>query len=123
MKNRGMKIKHPKLRGEWVELRFRTCSAEHGLCVTKPWGDGTLRLRGRKRGAVCASAGEVNRVQGSPRLLVYGTRQLGPYSGDPFDFVAAYLIPEDLWYIIPAEKFQGAGEYCPVSPAEEFQVR
>jgi len=40
---------------------------------------------------------------------VYGTRQLGPYSGDPFDFVAAYLIPEDLWYIIPAEKFQGQG--------------
>jgi hypothetical protein len=22
MKNRGMKIKHPKIRGEWVELRF-----------------------------------------------------------------------------------------------------
>jgi len=23
MKNRGMKIKHPKVRGEWVELRFK----------------------------------------------------------------------------------------------------
>jgi hypothetical protein len=33
----------------------------------------------------------------------------GPYEGDPFDFVAAYLIPEDLWYIIPAEKVQGQG--------------
>ncbi len=33
----------------------------------------------------------------------------GPYEGDPFDFVAAYLIPEDIWYIIPAEKFQGQG--------------
>jgi hypothetical protein len=29
--------------------------------------------------------------------------------GDPFDFVAAYLIPEDIWYIIPAGKFQGQG--------------
>ena len=29
--------------------------------------------------------------------------------GDPFDFVAAYLIPEDLWYIIPAERFAGQG--------------
>lgn len=23
--------------------------------------------------------------------------------------MAAYLIPEDIWYIIPAEKFQGQG--------------
>ena len=38
MKNKGMKIKHPKLRGEWAELRFMTRAAEHGLCVTKPWG-------------------------------------------------------------------------------------
>jgi hypothetical protein len=29
--------------------------------------------------------------------------------GDPFDFVAAYLIPEDIWYIIPVEKFKGQG--------------
>jgi len=33
----------------------------------------------------------------------------GPYVGDPFDFVAAYLIPEDVWYIIPAGKFEGQG--------------
>jgi hypothetical protein len=33
----------------------------------------------------------------------------GPYEGDPFDFLAAYLIPEDVWYIIPAEKIQGQG--------------
>jgi hypothetical protein len=39
MKNNGMKIKHPKLRGEWAELRFMTREAEHGLCVTKPWGE------------------------------------------------------------------------------------
>jgi hypothetical protein len=33
----------------------------------------------------------------------------GPYRGDAFDFVAAYLIPEDVWYIIPAEKMRGQG--------------
>ena len=33
----------------------------------------------------------------------------GPYKGDPFDFVAAYLIPKDLWYIIPAQKIRGQG--------------
>jgi len=33
----------------------------------------------------------------------------GPYTGDPFDFVAAYLIPEDLWYIIPEKEIHGQG--------------
>ena len=28
---------------------------------------------------------------------------------DPFDFVAAYLILENLWYIIPAEMIRGQG--------------
>ena len=39
MKNNGMKIKHPKLRGEWAEMCFMTRAAEHGLCVTRPWGE------------------------------------------------------------------------------------
>ncbi len=54
MKNKGMKIKHPKLRGEWAELRFMTRAAEHGLCVTKPWGE-TARydLRWSMKGTLC----------------------------------------------------------------------
>jgi len=33
----------------------------------------------------------------------------GKYTGDPFDFVAAYLIPLDLWYILPVESFKMHG--------------
>jgi hypothetical protein len=32
-------IKNPKRRGEWAELRFMAAAAEHGLSVSKPWGD------------------------------------------------------------------------------------
>ena len=32
-------IKHPKRRGEWVELQFMARAAAHGLTVSKPWGD------------------------------------------------------------------------------------
>ena len=39
MTNRGIDIKHPKQRGEWAELRFMARAAEHGLCITKPWGE------------------------------------------------------------------------------------
>ena len=109
-KNKGMNIKHPKLRGEWAELRFMARAAEHGLQVTKPWGE-----TARYDFAVEYEARFV-RVQVKSTMFkdndgysctVRGCR--GPYVGDPFDFVAAYLIPEDIWYIIPAEKFQGQG--------------
>jgi len=33
----------------------------------------------------------------------------GKYTGDPFDFVAAYLIPLDIWYILPGESFKMRG--------------
>ena len=110
MKNRGMKIKHPKLRGEWAELRFMTRAAEHGLCVTKPWGE-TARYD-----FAVEHEGHFVRVQvkstmfkdrGGYSCTVRGCR--GPYEGDPFDFLAAYLIPVDMWYIIPAERFSGQG--------------
>ncbi len=29
------------------------------------------------------------------------------YVGDPFDFVAALVIPEDIWFILPAQKVLG----------------
>ncbi len=31
----------------------------------------------------------------------------GAYTGNPFDFVAAYLLLEDIWYIIPAKFLRG----------------
>jgi hypothetical protein len=33
----------------------------------------------------------------------------GPYVGDPFDYLAAYIFQEDMWYIIPAELVVGQG--------------
>jgi hypothetical protein len=33
----------------------------------------------------------------------------GPYVGDAFDFLAVYLIPEDMWYIVPAGRVRGQG--------------
>ena len=31
----------------------------------------------------------------------------GPYKRNSFDFVAAYVIPEDLWYILPEKRVRG----------------
>jgi PD-(D/E)XK endonuclease len=110
MKNNGMRIKHPKLRGEWAELCFMTRAAEHGLCVTKPWGetaryDFAVEHEGRFVRVQVKSTMFVDR--GGYSCSVRGCR--GPYQGDAFDFLAVYLIPEDLWYIIPAKKVKGQG--------------
>ncbi len=110
MKHNGMKIRHPKLRGEWAEMRFMARAAEHGLQVTKPWGetaryDFAVERAGRFLRVQVKSTGFKDRTGYS--CTVRGSQ--GPYVGDPFDFLAAYLIPEDVWYIIPAEKVKGQG--------------
>ena len=110
MKNRGTRIRNPKLRGEWAELCFMARAAEHGLQVNKPWGemarfdfvvghlDHFLRVQVKSTTA---------RLGRGYQCTVRGGHR--PYVGNVFDFLAIYVIPEDLWYIIPAEKIRGQG--------------
>jgi len=114
-----MKIKHAKRRGEWAELCFMARAAEHGLCISKPWGE-TAHYD-----FVVETGGKLLRVQvkstfsnrkGKYRCGVHGSR--GAYVADAFDFIAAYLVPENLWYIIPAEKIEGK-EGIMISPKLE----
>ncbi len=39
--------------------------------------------------------------------LTVASAKLLPYTKDQIDYLAAYIIPEDVWYIIPAEKIAG----------------
>ncbi len=87
-----------------------TCAAEHGLCVTKPWGetaryDFAVEHEGGFVRVQVKSTGFKDRGGYSCTVR----RCSGPYVGDAFDFVAAYVIPVDVWYIIPAEKVRGQG--------------
>lgn len=108
MQNDGSKIRNCKRRGEWAELRFMTRAAEHGLCVSKPWGESS------QYDFVVECDGAFVRVQvksteckrdRSYACVVCPSR--GVYAGDPFEFMAALVIPEDIWYIIPAAKVLG----------------
>ena len=110
MKNRGMGIKHPKLRGEWVELKFMLRALELGLHLNKPWGevvpyDFTVERRGKFLRVQVKSTMFMDR--GGYSCTVRGSD--GPYQGDPFDYLAAYIFQEDMWYIIPAELVVGQG--------------
>jgi len=76
--------------------------------VSKPWGD-TARYD-----FIVEKARRTARVQVKSTMCRRSTGYIcrvgdhnGPYEGDPFDFVAAYLIMEGLWYIIPARILRG----------------
>jgi hypothetical protein len=62
-------------------------------------------------GAVCGGTGEMHRVRDRGRFgqgyLCTVCSSSRPYARGSFDFLAAYLIYEDAWYIIPEEEILG----------------
>jgi len=110
MNQKAMEMKHAKRRGEWAELRFMAAAAENGLSVMKPWGetaqyDFMVEHKARYVRVQVKSTGFMDR--GGYSCSVRGSR--GAYVGDPFDFVAVYVVPEDIWYIIPEAVLRGQG--------------
>jgi hypothetical protein len=108
-KNAGMRIRNGKRRGEWAELRFAVRAMEQGMRLSKPWGEsaGYDFLVERETGGIV-------RVQVKSTMFREGggyscslKNSRGPYRGNAFDFVAAYVIPEDVWYLIPRKKIRG----------------
>lgn len=124
MKNRGERIKNGKLRGEWAEMYFMTCAAERGLRVNKPWGEMS------NFDFVIGDHGCLLRVQVKSTLsrkgtgygctVVRGARRR--YAGDAVDFFAILVVPELVWYIIPAELILGKGKVAiyPNSPKSKY---
>jgi hypothetical protein len=117
MTNKGIDIKYPKERGEWAELRFMARAAEHGLRVAKPWGESAhydfavefvarfLRIQVKSTMSIKKNTYNCSL---RPNNKVYSVRD--------FDFLAVYIIPLDLWYIIPAEQAITGGQKLYLSP-------
>jgi hypothetical protein len=104
MANPGI-FKTYKQRGEWVELLFMTRAAGHGFSVSKPWGDST------RYDVSVESEGRFWRVQVKSTSSLRGARGfictlkrtgIRYYRLEEVDFFAIYVLPEDVWYILPA---------------------
>ncbi len=98
-------IEDPKLRGEWAESVFVARANEEGLAVSRPWGDSksfdfVVGRPGRFVGVQVKST--AFELSGGYSCSVKHNNQAYPRGS--FDFVAAYVIPEDMWYIVPAGK-------------------
>jgi PD-(D/E)XK endonuclease len=99
-----------KERGEWVELLFMAAAIRYGYKVLKPWGDcqpfdvalffGNRIVRVQVKSTSCR-IGTGYFCQFRPNYLSQ------PYSLDQLDFFAAYVIPQDTWYLIPAHLLLG----------------
>jgi hypothetical protein len=109
MKHTGMNIKHHKQRGEWAEIRFMARAAEHGLQVSKPWGDSAsydFVVEHRSQCLRVQVKSSMHRRDGGLCCQVRGSQRRAYVDGS-FDFAAVYLIPLDLWYIIPTAQIAG----------------
>jgi len=108
MKERKPKITDMKRRGEWAEMVFMTRATELGLPANKPWGES------RSYDFVVGWPGRFVAVQVKSTIFALekgwccklrsGNK---PYPRGSFDFLAAYIVFEDAWYIIPEEEVQG----------------
>ncbi len=111
MKKRKTKIiQDKKKRGEWAESVFLARASEEGLAASKPWGDS------RSFDCVVGRPGKFVAVQVKCTIakLEKGDGYIcsvcsshKPYPPGSFDFVAAYVILEDAWYIIPEKLIRG----------------
>lgn len=104
----NIKIKHAKRRGEWAEMRFMAMATENGIEVSKPYGEMA------RYDFVVEHEGKFARVQVKSTMYRNGRGYActlrgwrGPYGRNEFDYVAAYLILEDLWYIVPVKDIRG----------------
>src|SRR5580693_1147859 len=114
-----------KQRGEWVELQFMAEAAKHRLAVSKPWGDMQAYDVGIEHGAnflrvqvksTTSRSGAGYRCMFKPNYL-----KKRDYSLKEIDLFAAYVIPEDAWYLIPAvlllgERRKTMAMLCPQKP-------
>jgi hypothetical protein len=107
MKKQKPKITNKKLRGEWAEMCFMVRATEHGLQVSKPWGE--MRsydfIVGRPRHFVCVQVKSTIADLGTGYTCTVRGGHTS-YAPGSFDFLAAYVVFEDAWYIIPLEEIQ-----------------
>lgn len=130
-KSLGEKIRSPKERGEWAELRFMARAAEEGFRVSKPWGDSArydfaVERNGRFLRIQVKST--TSRMRDGYRCLLQVPQSRKQpkalYTAEQIDFFAAYVIPEDVWYILPAEvgvKMRGRAWLFPSSPGHKYE--
>ena len=100
------RFKTGKERGEWAELQFMAGAARRQFRVCKPWGETAAYDVGIEHGQnflrVQVKSSTNRRGRGYWCDFTRHYRKENDYSLEEVDLFAAYVIPEDAWYLIPA---------------------
>lgn len=96
--------------GEWAELCFMLRAIERGLIVSRPLTQAPYDLitdsNGAMRRVQIKSVSVPDRRQAGYRISSgFGGSSRNAYSAREIDLLAALIIPEDAWYIIPVSAF------------------
>jgi hypothetical protein len=95
-------IQHPKLRGEWAELRFMQFAIAHGFRCNKPWGEtAPYDVATDYHGLFCRIQVKCTIYQRGNCYVCTICSSHVIYRPDQLDFFAALVIPTDTWYILP----------------------
>ena len=110
MKKRKKIIKDKKMRGEWAESVFMVRAGEEGLPVSKPWGDSNsfdcvVGRPGKFVGVQVKCT--IAKLESGEGYICSTCSSHKAYRAGAFDFLAAYVVHEDAWYIIPAKLIRG----------------
>ena len=98
----------PKRRGELAELAFMHKAASLGFGVAKPWGDSErydfILDSGERLWRVQVRSTEYQSHRGyAVHTYVYVKRQMIALTAAEIDAIIAYIVPLDLWYVVPIE--------------------
>jgi hypothetical protein len=116
------RFKNFKQRGEWVELQFMAQAAKRQFAVCTPWGDMRSYDVGIEYGQnflrVQVKSTTYRRGAGYRCQFVPNQQNEHDYSLKQLDLFAAYVIPVEAWYLIPAALLLGARRKSglPLSP-------
>ena len=105
-KGKGQKGTY-KQRGELAEMRFMLKAAGLGFGVAKPWGESErydfVLDSGKRFLRIQVKSTYVARTQ-SYAVNAKGSQNKA-YTTEQIDFLVAYIVVEDAWYVIPIAAF------------------
>jgi hypothetical protein len=118
------RIPDKKKRGEWVELRVMAEAAERDLPAAKPLGDSenfdvVVGRPGRFVGVQVKCT--VFRAKNGDGYVCSMCSSHKVYRKGAFDFAAAYVVPEKIWYIIPAKEVLGMRSVTLASATGQYE--
>lgn len=117
-------IQDKKKRGEWVELRFMAEAAERGLPASKPFGDSenfdVVVGRPGKFVAVQVKC-TVFRSKNGEGYICSACSSHNIYKPGAFDFLVAFVVPKETWYILPAGEIRGMRSVTLCVPSGKYE--